>query len=485
MLLELEDIQELFVQVQESGIFSDQKKMADAIPNIPAQEIMLKYDQEKNQETFNLKDFVYAHFSFAEFPEFNSPDRRLDIQEHIKKLWKHLTVSNTEDSGTLIGLPKPYIVPGGRFSEFFYWDSYFVMLGLEAHHETELMKNIVENAAFLIENYGKIPNGNRTYFLSRSQPPYFFLMLELLAETTGEFDVLLRYLPVVEKEYQYWMNPEEGKLLQLQDGTFLNRYYDPKNAPREESYSIDLEDKSKSKNSNFYIDIRSACESGWDFSSRWFEDPVDIGTISTTRIIPVDLNSMLFRLEEFLGNTFELYAKNYEKAEFYRNAADKRAAAISKYLWNSTENRYADYNFSKEKNTASINAGLLYPLFFKIAGKEQAEYMAELLQNELLKDGGVLTTNVHSGQQWDSPNCWAPLQWICYQSMKNYGYGELALKIKNSWCRNVENMYEKTGKMMEKYNAINPDKIAEGGEYKNQDGFGWTNGVYIKFVTIE
>lgn len=142
-LLELEEIKELFIQVQKSSIFSDQKQMADAIPMITLEEILEKYNQEKNKEDFDLKNFVTTHFSFAESLNYDSSKQSIDIQEHIKKLWKHLSVSNPENQGTLIGLPKPYIVPGGRFNEFFYWDSYFAMLGLQVHNEVELMKNIV------------------------------------------------------------------------------------------------------------------------------------------------------------------------------------------------------------------------------------------------------------------------------------------------------------------------------------------------------
>lgn len=481
-LLELEEIKELFTEVQKSSIFSDQKQMADAIPKLAVEEILEKYNQEKNKVDFDLKNFVTTHFSFPESLKYDSSEHSKDIQEHIKKLWKHLSVSNPENQGTLIGLPKPYVVPGGRFNEFFYWDSYFAMLGLQVHNEVELMENIVENCAFLINNYGKIPNGNRTYFLSRSQPPYFFIMLELLAETLQNDNLIVQYLPILEKEYQYWMDPDEQKIIEFPDNVFINRYFDKKNEPREESYSIDIEDQGKSKNPKFYQDIRSACESGWDFSSRWFEDPKDFSTIETSHIIPVELNSLLLKLEQFLGKSFKTYFNNLEKSEFYLNAAKKRSTAIDKYLWNDDEKRYADYNFIEGKNTKSINAALLYPLFLNIANEEQAKYMAILLEQELLKDGGVLTTNIESGEQWDAPNAWAPLQWICYKAMKNYKYEELASKIKKNWCENVENIYKKTGKMMEKYNALQISTIAGGGEYPNQDGFGWTNGVYIKLT---
>jgi alpha,alpha-trehalase len=128
-----------------------------------------------------------------------------------------------------------------------------------------------------------------------------------------------------------------------------------------------------------------------------------------------------------------------------------------------------------------ISAAIAYPLFLNIATEEQARNTAEKIEKFLLKDGGIITTDVISGQQWDAPNAWAPLQWICFKGLKNYGFDNLAEKIKNNWCKNVERVYENTGKLMEKYNAMDTSQKAGGGEYPNQDGFGWTNGVYLKF----
>lgn len=488
MVFKIEEVLNLFDQVQREEIFDDQKKMADAIPIYEIDSIKRKYEQDREKKDFNLKTFVLENFEFLEEKiEIQANPKKLSIEVHIENLWEKLTKKCTENEGSLIALPNPYIVPGGRFSEFFYWDSYFVLLGLQEAKKYDLIEGIIENCAHLIREFGFVPNGNRSYFLSRSQPPYFALMVELLAETKGE-KIYGKYQKELLQEYHFWMMNENSlsfdnrlniRVVLMQDGTVLNRYFDGVNFPRFESYLIDVKENEKSTNLNFYSDIRSACESGWDFSARWFRNYDDITTIETQNIVPIDLNCLLWKLEKTIAKSFEIKNNTAERQKF-ENLAQKRKDAIQKYFWSEEEGFYFDYHFEDKKVKKFYHIASVYPLFLGISDENQAKKVAEKIESKFLKKGGIVTSDYQSGQQWDSPNGWAPNQWITFLAMKNYEENELANKIRYNWCTNVERVYENTGKLMEKYNVEDIDLLAGGGEYPNQDGFGWTNGVYLK-----
>lgn len=485
--LYIQDIQSLFDEVQRSKIFEDQKTMTDAVPLFPISEINEKYENEKNAGNFDLKSFVIANFDFLETQIKISTEQQLPIEQHIEKLWDQLTRTTLEEKGTLLKLPKPYIVPGGRFNEFFYWDSYFVMLGLQTSGRIKMMENIVENCSYLIQKFGFVPNASRTHFLSRSQPPYFSLMLDLLSESTNDGEIYSKYYETLEKEYRFWMDGEKDlendsatkRVIKTKQGAILNRYYDSENTPRPESYSIDIEDAENASVKEFYRNIRAACESGWDFSSRWFADGDAIQTIETLDIAQVDLNCLLWHLEDTLAKTSKL--KNLsDKHHYFSQRAENRKKAIDQYFWDEKGRIYRDYHIKNNQKTSSESIATLYPLFLNLSNTDQAKALSETLSEKFLFSGGLVTTTKNSGQQWDFPNAWAPYQWLGFLSMKNYGFHDVAEKIKNNWCSNVERVYSNTGKLMEKYNALDTETIAGGGEYPNQDGFGWTNGVYLK-----
>lgn len=484
--LYINEIKVLFDHVQRAQIFEDQKMMTDAVPLFPVSEINEKYEIEKQKQDFDLKAFVLENFDFLGARISIQREDLLPIEQHIEKLWDELARTAYEEKGTLLKLPKPYIVPGGRFNEFFYWDSYFIMLGLQASGRIEMMENIIENCSYLIQNVGFVPNASRTHFLSRSQPPYFSLMLDLLFETAGDENIYLKYYDTLEKEYAFWMKGEEEldndscikRVVKTRDGDILNRYYDSENTPRPESYLIDIEDN-QNTSEEFYRNIRSACESGWDFSSRWFADGETIQTIETLNLAQVDLNCLLWHLESTLAQSSELQNLT-KKHNYYTERAAGRRQMIDNYFWDESTGIYRDYHIKKHKNTPSEHIAALYPLFLGLANEDQAKKVAEAISEKFLYPGGLVTTTKQSGQQWDLPNAWAPYQWLGFKAMKNYGFDELAEAIKNNWCSNVERVYKNTGKLMEKYNALDTETIAGGGEYPNQDGFGWTNGVYLQ-----
>jgi len=485
----IESLGELYREVQKQKIFPDSKFFVDCIPHGDPVAIVAAYEKEKDQPGFNLTAFVTTHFILPVDTISLYSSENKTIQQHLEALWPELTRHpDTVHAGTLISLPHPYIVPGGRFREIYYWDSYFTMLGLQVSKRIDIIENMIDNFAYLIDTFGFIPNGNRTYYLSRSQPPFFTLMVALLAEEKTEA-VLLKYLPQIEKEYAFWMDGETHTapgndyrhLVRLPDGSILNRYWDDKDTARPEAYREDSNAVLKSADTTLaHRHIRAACESGWDFSSRWFADGNNMATIQTTHLLPVDLNCMLLYTEEILLKLYT-HQKNTGLAETFQQKIKNRKTAIQQYCWNETAGFYSDFHFINMQSTNQCTLAALYPLFFSVATPEQAAAVAKMIKDKMLKEGGVITTLNHTGQQWDHPNGWAPLQWMTYKGLKNYGHLELAGEIKKRWMAANEKVYTHTGKMMEKYDVTDTGTKARGGEYPNQDGFGWSNGVYLAF----
>ena len=484
---------DLFEAVQMNQVFPDGKTFVDATPKKVTDEIMKQYQDLRSDPNFNLDQFVNTYFDPPKnYSTGFKADISLPVEQHINLLWNVLTRQpDKADKGSLFPLPHPYIVPGGRFGEIYYWDSYFTMLGLQVDGKIEMIENMVKNFAYLIDKVGFIPNGNRTYFLSRSQPPFFSKMVHLLADSKGE-QVIPTYLPQLEKEYQFWMSGldkvnakqvAEKKVVYLEDGIYLNRYWDRGDYPRAESYREDIETVSKSTRlpRAVYRDLRSACESGWDFSSRWFRDTENLTTIHTTEIIPVDLNSLLYDLEQLLASGYQLKG-NTEQANTYGHLAKKRKAAILKYCWNEEVGFFMDYDFVAKKHTPVLSLAGLYPLESGIATPAQAQKVANLVEAKFLKAGGVVSTLNATGQQWDYPNGWAPLQWTTIAGLRNYQQDVLANTIKTRWVALNKKVYKNTGKLVEKYDVIDMSLEAGGGEYPVQDGFGWTNGVLLKLL---
>lgn len=490
-ILFIETLGDLYTDVQSQKIFPDSKYFVDSIPNKSPALIVALYKAEKKQPGFSLEAFVQTHFTLPATTGGHYDSGKKPIVPHLEELWDELTREPAAANGsTLVPLPYAYVVPGGRFREIYYWDSYFTMLGLQVSRRIDHIQDMVDNFAYLIDTFGFIANGNRSYYLGRSQPPFFTLMVELLAEEKGK-SVLLKYLPQLEKEYAYWMNGEQKLSLQdnscrrmvlLPDGSILNRYWDDNNMPRPESYREDNEiAEGNTDTAMVFRHIRAACESGWDFSSRWFANEKDMHSIQTAHIVPVDLNCLILHFEETLQKIYAL--KNEPEMEnAFAKKASNRKKAIQQYCWNEEQGFYFDYHWKDQNIMNRFSLAAVYALFFFISTKEQAAKTAIVLEQRFLQIGGLLTTLHHTGQQWDAPNGWAPLQWMAYKGLKNYGHDELADRIRERWMTLNENVYNSTGKMMEKYDVSGSAGLAGGGEYPNQDGFGWTNGVYLKFT---
>ncbi|HZH36755.1 MAG TPA: trehalase family glycosidase, partial [Flavisolibacter sp.] len=289
----------LFEDVQLTRAFGDNKTFVDMVPQYPRDMILKNYSRLKEKDSAALRAFVLAHFYLPVTPQpvFTTG---LSLQQHLAELWTTLTrpKDTIRKNSSLLPLPGSYVVPGGRFREIYYWDSYFTMQGLAVSNRYDLIEDMLDNFKYLIDTYGHIPNGNRNYYLSRSQPPYFALMVQLLHAKKGDA-VYRKYFSALQKEYRWWMQGA-GKLakgqaarrvVMLPDGAVLNRYFDDNNAPRQESFKEDVATGKEytGKDKKVYTHLRAGAESGWDFSSRWFQDTVSLHSIETTYIIPVDL----------------------------------------------------------------------------------------------------------------------------------------------------------------------------------------------------
>lgn len=486
---------QLFRDVQLQEVFADSKTFVDATPNRPLEEIQQQYLQEKDQEGFNLRSFVEKHF---QIPENIASDFRADtsgsMKEHLKTLWPVLSRAPDKHElySSLIPLPEPYVVPGGRFREIYYWDSYFTIEGLLRSGQQDMAQNMLDNFSHLIDTLGFIPNGNRAYYLGRSQPPFYSLIVDRIAGK--DRDLFLNYHDQLLKEYNFWMdgqnqlsasNAQVKRVVLMPDGSVLNRYWDSYAMPRPESYKEDyaLVHYNNLPPEETYRHLRAGAESGWDYSSRWFKDHHNLSTIHTTDIIPVDLNALLYHLELKIAQGFN-WKEDLEQAEFYLRKATERKEAMDEYLWDESSMFYQDYDFTTRQSTGVFSLAAAYPLFFNIASKKQAKSVKERLQRDFLKGAGFVTTLNETGEQWDAPNGWAPLQWITVNGLYKYGYADLGNEAAERWLARNREVFRATGKMMEKYDVVNVDLLAGGGEYPLQDGFGWTNGIALALIDI-
>jgi alpha,alpha-trehalase len=268
------------------------------------------------------------------------------------------------------------------------------------------------------------------------------------------------------------------RVVRMPDGGLLNRYWDERDTPRDESFAEDRATAAKvtaRPAGQVYRDLRAGAESGWDFSSRWLANPQDLSTIRTGKVVPVDLNALLWAMERRIGKGCEAIGDVPCIREFTKRASARRTA-IDRYLWNASQKRFGDWLLDTGKPSSVLSSAALYPLFVGMAKPAQARLMAATTRESLLGKGGLRTTNLRTGQQWDAPNGWAPLQWVAIAGLRRYGEEALAQDIAARWLRTVRRTYLETGKMLEKYD-VEEVRAGGGGEYPLQDGFGWTNGV--------
>jgi alpha,alpha-trehalase len=437
----------------------------------------------------------------------------------------------------LLYLPNPYVVPGGRFNEMYGWDSYFILLGLEADHREDLAKGIVDNFLFEVEHYGSILNANRTYYLTRSQPPFLTSMIRAVYENPRSFAStpagraqarawLAHAYTLAVKDHATWERPEHKA-----GTTGLSRYYDYGTGPvpemaDDDAYYVnvirwllahpheggdgflikgtehpDAAEAARLKltscdvrestvcmkawiggyrlTKDFYAGDRAMRESGFDPSNRF-------GPFSgaTHHYAPVCLNSLLYRYERDLQHIALLLGNTRDSARWDRRA-QMRANAMQRYLWRVKDGMFADFDFTHARTSTYAYVTSFYPLWAGIATRDQAIRMEAQL-NLFERPGGLSMSNTNTGLQWDEPFGWAPTNWMAVAGLHAYGFRADSARIAQHFNATVDAGFAEDGTIREKYNVVagNASVKVSTGYSTNEIGFGWTNAVYLKMLEM-
>lgn len=403
----------------------------------------------------------------------------------------------------LLYLPGSYVVPGGRFNEMYGWDSYFIQLGLLQDGEYDLAKSMVDQALYEVEHYGTVLNANRTYFLNRSQPPFLSQMVLSWFSHSQDLDWLSSTIPQLESYYYYWNVPPH-----LNASTGLSHYYAIGDGPAPEvifserdeggrthfdrikdyyrteaviDYDLSLYYDSAGDRLTdlFYKGDRSMRESGLDPTNRFGPFSVDI-----IHYAPVCLNVLLYRMERDLAYIHQTL-DHTDLAKRWKKQADQRSKQINDYLWDDTSGLYLDYNFRDERRRYYEYATTFYPLWAGIATVEQAQRIVDNLY-KFEAPGGIRTSNYISGNQWDAPFGWAPLQLIAVKGLVRYGYRDEAKRIAEKFVSMAIDDFKRCGCLLEKYDIErctgNVSDDIQFGYSTNEIGFGWTNGVILELL---
>eukprot|EP01018_Ginkgo_biloba_P012503 Gb_29944 [translate_table: standard] len=451
-------------------------------------------------------------------PGVRNPEVRKWALE-VHSLWNNLSrkvspsVTESPDQHSLLPLPGAVIIPGSRFREVYYWDSYWIIRGLLASKMYETAKGIVENLVSLIQKYGFVLNGARTYYTNRSQPPLLSAMVRAIYTKTGDISLLKKTLPTLLQEHKFWNSGFHKVIVRDVHGCehSLSRYYAMWNSPRAESSTIDkktAEWLTKKQKKLLYREIATTAESGWDFSSRWMRDEKNLTTLHTTSIIPVDLNAFLLQMELNIAFFAKMVGEN-SIAKTFAQASIARRAAIDAILWNDEMGQWLDYSLNPlkcipiqisnhrseevhiwDRSNQNINifASNFFPLWVDLFHSDVArveKVINKFQSSGLLQAAGISTSVLNTGQQWDFPNGWAPSQHIIIEGIATYASRErkfLAEDIAKRWIRTNYATFKKTGQMHEKYDVEACGKIGGGGEYTTQTGFGWSNGVVLALL---
>ncbi|KAM7280789.1 hypothetical protein ACFE04_007923 [Oxalis oulophora] len=440
----------------------------------------------------------------------NHQVRKFGLEVH--SLWKNLSrkvstsVHRMPQLHTLLPLPNSMVIPGSRFREVYYWDSYWVIRGLLSSKMYNSAKAIVENLLSLIDTYGYVLNGARAYYTNRSQPPLLSSMIHAIYERTHDKKLVKHALPRLLKEYDFWNSDFHRITVVDAHGCEhnLSRYYARWNQPRPESSTTDKKSASNLTNASekkrFYREVASSAESGWDFSTRWMRNTSEFTTLSTTSVLPVDLNAYVLKME--LDITFLAKAiGDHTLAKKFLIASELRKHAFNSIFWNEMMGQWLDYwidhdntckGKSKRWNASNQNHNLyasnFIPLWIELFNSDTllVEKVTESLQTSgLVQEAGIATSLKRSGEQWDFPNGWAPLQHMIVEGLARSGSQKargFAKEIAVNWVKTNYAVYKKTGVMHEKIDVEKCGQFGGGGEYTPQTGFGWSNGVVLDFL---
>ncbi|CAF0707031.1 unnamed protein product [Brachionus calyciflorus] len=503
----------------------DSKSIVDRATKKPVDEVLNALD---NLDEFIIDDIqkfsdIFLHSPGIEIERANLTDWKEEPEilsklksEELKNFFKAvnsiwLDLYKKFDSNTLypgcvsshLPMKHSFIVPGGRFIEMYYWDTYWTIEGLLVCDMFKTAREMIENFIHFIDLYGFIPNGSRIYYLNRSQPPYFSQIVFKYFEYTQNSQllsqddkleiknfVLNEALVYMIKEYEFWMK-EKIVEIEIDDHVYrLNIFKANTNRPRPESYFEDINTasglSSEKEKEILYQHLASGAESGHDFTSRWFRDPMKIHTIETSDIIPVDLNAILYKTELIISKLSYLKG-NLDIAKLFKRNSIERRLSINKVLWSEQNKMWTDFNLkTKTSQSEHFYLSNLSPLWF---GLRPPNHISELdlinmhIKKPIEEYNGLPYSFVYSNEQWDFPNVWAPYQLSLTEFLHKHDK-KLSLQLASKFFNSLFTGWKMNNTFFEKYNALNSGKRGAGGEYEVQSGFGWTNGVALKLIEI-
>ncbi|XP_050538011.1 trehalase-like isoform X2 [Daktulosphaira vitifoliae] len=498
---------DLKMKRSENEIVEDYKKLKKKIGGIPDNETLRNFIEE-NFEDENLEQWTPDDFTDNPLiVNYVADPNYKDFILNVNQIWKILGRKMPNDSKVYpdrhssIYVPNGFFVAGGRFNELYYWDTYWIIKGALLCGMKSTVKGIIENMLHLVKIYGYMPNGSRVYYLKRSQPPLLIQMVSIYAKYAKDYKFIRDNIDILEREFQFWLNKRTVEV-QKDGNVYIMAQYNTRTfGPRPESYYEDkllanLLSEENDKN-ELYTRIKSAAESGWDFSSKHFNNygkfSESLFNTNPQNFIYVELNAILQSNADILSNMFTLEG-NYKKANLYEGIAKRFQIGIDALLWNDKRGIWMDYDLSTEKTRDAFFASNLAPLWMGSYDKKKRDDYGELAVNYLIEEKiinsdlspvflGVPTSTQNTTQQWDHPNCWPSLQAMAIFGLdqtKNSRAQKVAFNIANSWVYTNYIGYYNTGFMFEKYNAVDLGKSGNGGEYKPQTGFGWTNGLLFE-----
>ncbi|KAJ2557857.1 hypothetical protein EV175_001086 [Coemansia sp. RSA 1933] len=543
---------DLLHAVQMAHIYADDKTFVGKPTLKPVAEVLDAFARigGRNATKDQLVTFLDTHFGATAMelkqvdlpdldpnPPFLSNIRNGLLREYgatVHAMWatlvreQDLSVLCNGCASSMLELKHPFVVPGGRFTEIYYWDTFFTLEGMLRSKLNDLARSNILDLLALVDQYGFVPNGARNYYLDRSQPPLLTLMVRLYYDFTGDLEFVRHAYPTLLKEYAFWQHPKHAVAVDIGSGipAVLNRYNVDVDMPRPESYSVDYtlaHSVEPDRQAGIYADMATGAESGWDYSTRWVRDPHApkdriLQGIRTRQVVPVDLNAILYQVEVELAEMSILVGNNSttnqdggyynsggeSTAEKYRQLAEIRKRTMDAVFYDSQSGLYFDYLLDEHRKSTVFSPASLWPYwsFGKQRQSDDAAAAADRAFSALasvLRDnpGGVPATLNDSGQQWDWPMAWPPLQYVAMRGALNTGHQAMALRLAQSYVNSVFCTWYNTGgsipgvlaqlpgqtdtgHMFEKFNSSSVGHlVGQSGEYDVQAGFGWTNGVLL------
>ncbi|KAI6179725.1 Trehalase [Aphelenchoides besseyi] len=513
--------------VQEAKLFHDSKYFVDMpLKHDPVTTLRDFYELgESAKDPKILKLFVNDHFEepghelievypkdWVPFPQSFQKIEDVYLRRwalHLHRIWRDLCrrvkddVRTHQERYSLLYLPNNFIIPGGRFREFYYWDTFWIVKGLLFSEMFETAKGVILNLIYMVDHHGFVPNGGRVYYLIRSQPPLLTAMVYEYFLSTGDLQFVMEVLPLLEKEFNFWWNHRMESYIDPKTNQTLFHFFQYKAStklPRPESWREDVELaaglKNASERERIFSNVASAAETGWDFSTRWFSqhgtDRHNMRSIRTWSIVPVDLNAFMCINTRVLASFFEI-AGDTNKAIKYIRHYENMKLAMKILHWNETDGIWYDYDLDLKRHSNTYYVSNALPLYAKCYDDED-EVTPFRIYDYLQREGvlnftkGIPTSMaMGSDQQWDKENAWPPMVHMVIEGFRTSGEPKLmqaAELMATQWLIVNYKAYINTYAMFEKYNVSVLDTFGAGGggEYEVQKGFGWTNGVILDLL---